>query len=273
VTYRTKHLPGVEDRQVSLEGFNQQALANAKVIMIGAGGLGGEIGEALVRKGVGRLVFFDHDLIELTNLNRQKFTKQDLGKPKAHRLAANLAKEGFLGSTLIGYSLSFQDAMAMGVDMADNVSVVVCGVDNNPCRIAVSSYYQEQKIPVVFTSVSVDASHGYVFVQEPGKACFVCQFPKAVHDETYHPCSPGVKDILKVVSGIVSYAVDSLLMSRLRTWNFKNAYLCGTIPGNDWLVSRRPNCPLCGTPHDQPQTPIPAGQTCLPTGKIEGRLL
>ena len=261
VMYRTTHLLGVEDRQQKLKGFNQQALATAKVILIGAGGLGGEIGEALVRKGVSTIVLFDHDLVEPSNLNRQRFYKNDLGKPKAHRLARNLAREGFLGSTLIGYSLSFQDALAMGVDMTDNVSVVVCGVDNNPCRIAVSSYYQEQKIPVVFTSVSVDASHGYVFVQEPGKACFACQFPKAVHDETYHPCSPGVKDILKVMGGIVSYTLDSILMDRLRTWNFKNCYLDGTIPGNDWLVPRRPNCPLCCTPHDQPQTPIPAGQT------------
>src|SRR4030095_2256871 len=101
VTYRTKQLPGVEDRQQKLKGFNQEALANARVILIGAGGLGGEIGEALVRKGVGTIVLFDHDLVEPSNLNRQRFYKNDLGKPKAHRLARNLAKEGFLGSTLI----------------------------------------------------------------------------------------------------------------------------------------------------------------------------
>jgi molybdopterin/thiamine biosynthesis adenylyltransferase len=262
VMYRTKQLLGVEDRQQKLKGFNQEALAKARVILIGAGGLGGEIGEGLVRKGVGTIVFFDHDLVELTNLNRQRFYENDLSKPKAHRLARNLAKEGFLGSTLIGYALSFQDALALGVDMTGSVSVIVCGVDNNPCRIAVSSYYREQQIPVVFTSVSTDASHGYVFVQEPAKACFVCQFPKALNDETY-PCgTPAVKDILKVVGGIVSYAVDSLLMERLRTWNYKNVYLDGTIPGNDWLVPRRPDCKLCGhtSPTDAPQTLMTLGQ-------------
>ena len=187
VTYRTKHLLGVEDRQVSLKGFNQEALAKARVILIGAGGLGGEIGEALVRKGVGTIVIFDYDLVEPTNLNRQRFYKNDLGHPKSHRLAANLAKEGFLGSTLMGYSISFQDGLQYGIDMTGNVSVVVCGVDNNPCRVAVSTYYREQHIPVIFTSVSETADHGYVYVQEPDKGCFACQFPKAVHDETYHP--------------------------------------------------------------------------------------
>jgi molybdopterin/thiamine biosynthesis adenylyltransferase len=261
VMYRTKHLPEVEDRQARLPGFSQEALTLAKVIMIGAGGLGGEIGEALVRKGVGTLSLFDYDLVEVSNLNRQLFTEKDLGKPKAHALARTLSTLGFLGSRIEGYSVSFQDALTYGVALAENVTVVVCGVDNNPCRIAVSRYYREQHIPVVFTSVAVDASHGYVFVQEPGQACFACQFPKAVDDETYHPCSPAVKDILKVVGGISSYAIDSLLMDRLRTWNYKNVYLDGTIPGNDWLVPKRPECPLCGISNDHPQTPLAAGQT------------
>jgi len=268
VVYRTKQLlprskdePTVTDRRQKAPGFNQEALAKAKVRLIGAGGLGGEIGEALVRKGVGTLTILDFDLVDITNLNRQLFCKEDLGKPKAHRLARTLSKQGFCGTTIQGIALSFQDALKEGLDLTG--SVIVCGVDNNPCRIAVSRYYQEQQTPVIFTSVSEDASHGYVFVQEPDKACFACQFPKALNDETY-PCgTPAVKDILKVVGGIVSYAVDTLLMERLRTWNFKNCYLDGTIPGNDWMVPRRPDCKLCGTPQDHPPDTIrhPVSQT------------
>jgi molybdopterin/thiamine biosynthesis adenylyltransferase len=249
----------VTDRQEKLTGYNQDALAKAKVIIIGAGGLGGEIGEALVIKGVGALSLCDFDLVELSNLNRQLFTQKDLGKPKAHRLALNLSRQGFCGTTIEGIALSFQDALAQGIPLTG--SVIVCGVDNNPCRIAVSKYYQDQQIPVVFTAVSTDASHGYVCVQEPGKACFACQFPKALNDETY-PCgTPAVKDILKTVSGIVSYAVDTIIMPRIRTWNYKHCYLDGTIPGKDWLVPRRQDCPLCSTPQDQAHTPIHSGQS------------
>ena len=138
---------------------------------------------------------------------------------RAHRLARNLSTHGFCGSLIEGYSLSFEDALALGVDMSG--SVIVCAVDNNPCRIAVSTYYRELQIPVIFTAVSADARHGYVFVQEPGKACFGCLFTDAVNDETY-PCpgTPAVKDILKVVGGLVSYAVDTLLMDRLRLWTY-----------------------------------------------------
>jgi molybdopterin/thiamine biosynthesis adenylyltransferase len=251
VTYRTKQLLGVEDRQVILNSFKHEALVAAKILLIGAGGLGGEIGEALVRKGVGYLVVLDFDHVETSNLNRQLFYKNDLGKPKAHRLALNLSKQGFCRTTIQGISLSFQDALTYGIDTSCTLAIV--GVDNNPCRVAASTYFRERSTPVIFTAVSVDASHGYAFVQEPGKACFACQFPKAVNDETYHPCSPGIKDILKVVGGIVSYAVDSLLMERLRTWNYKHCYLDGTIPGKDWLVPRRLDCPLCSDGREREQ--------------------
>jgi molybdopterin-synthase adenylyltransferase len=257
--YRTTHLrpkskgdATVTDRQERLTNYNQQALADATVLLIGCGGLGSEYGEALVRKGAGRLMLFDHDVVELSNLNRQKFYKADLFKPKAERLAFNLSKEGFSGSVIEGYSLCFEDALTQDIDLSCDVAIV--GVDNSVCRVAASRYYRKSNTPVIFTAVSKDALHGDIFVQEAqaDKACFACLFSDAVHDETFHPCSPSVTDILKVMGGIVSYAVDSLLMGRLRTWNFKAVYL-STGDDMTWKVDRRLDCQLCGTPQDQPQ--------------------
>jgi hypothetical protein len=65
------------------------------------------------------------------------------------------------------------------------------------------------------------------------------------HGRNLPPCTPAVKDILKVVAGIVSYAVDTLLMKRLRCWNYKHVYLDGSVPGNDWQVAPRADCQLC----------------------------
>ena len=251
VVYRTKHLKPsregeetVDDRQRKIEGYNPEAYPNAKIDVIGAGGLGSEIGLALVRKGIGTLRFFDMDYVSLSNLHRQFFREEDLNKPKAHCLAKNLAREGFLRTTIEGYSLSFQDALALGIDLADT-SIAIVGVDNNPCRVAASRFYRERSIPCIFTSVSVDTTHGYTYVQEPGGACFGCQFPKSINDETY-PCgTPAAIDILKVMGGIVSYAVDTIIMERPRLWNYKHEYLDG-FPGKDWMVQRRPECKLCG---------------------------
>jgi molybdopterin/thiamine biosynthesis adenylyltransferase len=231
-------------------GFNQQALADSRIILIGAGGLGGEIGEALVRKGIGHLIILDPDIAEPSNLSRQRFYKSDLYKNKGKRLARNLAKEGFCGSLVQGYALSFQEAHESGVDLLGTISIV--GVDNNPTRIAASRFYSKQGIPVIFTAVSAQADHGYVFIQEPGKACFGCLFPRSINNDTY-PCpgTPAIKDILKIMGGIVSYAVDTLIMKRLRVWNYKSIFLDGTIPGSDSLIEARQDCKLCHS--DQPR--------------------
>jgi hypothetical protein len=69
-----------------------------------------------------------------------------------------------------------------GIDLLG--SVAICAVDNNPCRVAASKFYASKAIPVIFTVVSREAD-GYVFIQEPGKACFGCLFPKAINDDTY----------------------------------------------------------------------------------------
>jgi molybdopterin/thiamine biosynthesis adenylyltransferase len=238
----------VTDRQERLSRFIQPALTEARVILIGAGGLGGEIGEALVRKGVGELVILDSDVVEPTNLNRQHFYASDLYKNKAKRLARNLAKEGFCGTLIQGYGLSFEAALEQGIDVLGSVAIV--GIDNNPGRVAASRFYREHRIPVIFTAVSAQADHGYVFIQEPGEACFGCLFPDSVNDETY-PCpgTPAVKDILKVVAGIVVYAVDTLLMKRLRCWNFKSLYLDGSVPGFDCVIEKREDCKLCQAEH------------------------
>src|SRR5205814_4389434 len=67
--------------EVGMEG--QLKLANAKVLMIGAGGLGAPLGLYLAAAGVGRLGIVDFDVVDVTNLQRQvTFTTTDIGRPK-----------------------------------------------------------------------------------------------------------------------------------------------------------------------------------------------
>jgi molybdopterin/thiamine biosynthesis adenylyltransferase len=259
VVYRTKHLrtengtSTVTARQEKLSRFSQKALRDALVYLIGAGGLGGEIGEALVRKGVGELVILDDDVVEVTNLNRQRFYAADLGKYKAVCLARNLANEGFCRTVIRGYALRLEEAIAQGIDLSG--SVAVCGIDNTPGRVAASTYFRSLSMPVVFTAVSETANNGYTFVQEASaeSPCFGCMFTDAIVANTYPCATPAVKDILKVVAGITVYAVDTLLMQRPRSWHYKDIFLDGSIPGRDWPVARRADCTLCGS--GQEETP------------------
>ena len=231
------------DRQEKVPGFVQAKRAAVRVVLIGAGGINSEVGVSEARKGLGQLHIFDHDMVELSNLNRQRFFREDLYKNKAESLGRNLAKEAIAQCSITAYPVRFQDAIDAG--MLVPADVVVCGVDNSQARVAAARYFLKTT-PVVFLAVSQDADHGYVFVQEPGKVCFGCLFPESVNDQLLHPCSPGIIDILKVTAGIASYCIDTLIMDRKRNWNYKEIFLSGDIPDRNVLIEKRDDCPICG---------------------------
>lgn len=214
------------------------------MVLIGAGGLNGEVGHGLARKGVGRLTIFDHDVVELSNLARQQFTAADLDQNKALALARNLARQATGRSLIEGHARSFQDAVQSGVPATGSLAVV--GVDNNATRIAASEYYLRRRIPVVFLAVDERAARGYVFVQtsQPGQPCFLCLFPDAAEDRRLHGCAGASIEILKVIAGIALYAVDSLLMPRPRPWNYKEVFFDQNQDGAR-IIRQRPVCPLC----------------------------
>ena len=64
----------------------QVKLHNAKVAIAGLGGLGSNIAVMLARSGVGQLLLVDYDVVDVTNLNRQMYYIQHIGKPKAQAL-------------------------------------------------------------------------------------------------------------------------------------------------------------------------------------------
>jgi molybdopterin/thiamine biosynthesis adenylyltransferase len=240
----------VHDRSRRVPGYRHTALRESSATLIGAGGLNGEIGHSLSRKAIGTLEIFDPDFVELSNLNRQRFFRPDLYTNKACALAKNLAREATGRSTIIGYPLRFQEALRKGIDVS--CTVAVCGVDNDETRVDVSRHYRARRTPVVFIAVSRDAANGYVFVQEGSSdsACFGCLFPDAVDNPATSPCDDpagATIDVLKAVAGIATYAIDSLIMPRRRTWNYKEVFLAGQLRDGHRVIPKREDCPLCGS--------------------------
>lgn len=246
-TKEIKALSHYESYAHNVDGFSHLVLRKLRVVMAGAGGIGSEVGEGLVRKGIGDLTVIDHDKVELTNLNRQRFSKRDIGKHKVKQLTKRISKEGFFNTNITGIPFKFEEAVERGLNL--DCDVAICGVDSDPSRIFISTYYYKLGIPVIFTAMSENASNGYVFVQEKEEACFGCFMPDSVDAGEVFPCpgSPSLKDILKVVSGVVLYAVDSLFMDRLRVWNYKEIFLDGTIPEFCTKIDRKQDCKLCNS--------------------------
>lgn len=236
-------VPGVHDRQVGIPGFDQSKLASARVLCIGAGGLMAFIAPTLVRKGVGAITVIDHDYVEPSNLNRQRFYPEDVGEPKAIALTKNLQRECVAETTITGHNATFEEAIERGIDISCDVAI--CAVDNNPTRFHAARHFRERGIPVIFCAVSADADHGYVFVQEPAGACLGCLFPDSVNDNRY-PCpgTPAIADILQVVGALVVYSVDTLVMGRKREWNYRTVRLSGGQFDSAVPLLSRADCPL-----------------------------
>lgn len=235
---------GVIDRQQEVPGFDQVALQKARIALIGAGGLGGQVAWGLVRKGVGVLKVFDDDEVALSNLNRQHFYPKDLYKNKALCLGENLAGEATCGTIIEAYTVSFQEAVDQNYLVS--LSLAMCLVDNDETRKDAAIFCRQQAKSCVFAGVTQDASSGYVFVQEPGKACLQCLFPDLGKGKSPCPGVPAVLDILATLGGLALYAVDSLLMERKRSWNYRAVSLPGFSPDVCVSVDKRSACELCG---------------------------
>ncbi|MFN5853975.1 MAG: HesA/MoeB/ThiF family protein, partial [Pirellulaceae bacterium] len=71
-------------RQEAMDGWNQESLRQARVLVVGAGALGNEVAKNLALSGVGQIWIVDRDLVEATNLTRCiLFDSSDIGMPKA----------------------------------------------------------------------------------------------------------------------------------------------------------------------------------------------
>jgi molybdopterin/thiamine biosynthesis adenylyltransferase len=231
VRFRGRSIPGAEDRQQKIPGFDQALFSGSGVTCVGAGGLAAFIAPTLMRKGIGRITVLDDDRVEVSNLNRQRFYEKDLGKNKAVALAGNLQRECIVASDLRGIPFRLEEAIARDLDLS--CQVAVCGIDNNPGRVAASRYFRAKGIPVIFAAISRDGDHGYVFVQDIAGPCIACLLPDVIDDDRY-PCpgTPAIADILQAVGALVVYAVDTLLMKRPRGWNYRRIGLSdGTTDG------------------------------------------
>jgi molybdopterin/thiamine biosynthesis adenylyltransferase len=234
-------IPGAEDRQKLIPGWDQEAYFKASVVCIGAGGIISHIAPTLCRKGIGKVTLLDRDAVEISNLNRQRFYIKDIGKNKALALAGNIQPECMVATEICGHALMLEEAVERRIDLSCDVAI--CGVDNNPARVASSRYFRALAVPVIFVAVSLSGDHGYIFVQGKTGACIACLFPDMVDCDRY-PCpgTPAIGDILQAAGALAVYAVDALLMKRCCNWNYRRLTLSDGSMDASCFILKRPDC-------------------------------
>jgi len=241
IKFTGKAVPGAFERQTKIAGFDQAVFFKSSVLCIGAGGLVSHIAPTLVRKGIGSITLLDGDVVEESNLNRQRFYQKDVGKFKAPALAENLRGECTAASEIRGLAFRFEEALDRRVEL--HCDVAVCGVDNNPARVLASRYFRALGLPVVFSGVSASGDYGYVFIQDGQGPCIACLYPDMVGDDRY-PCpgTPAIADILQAVGALAVYAIDTLLTRRPRNWNYRRISLSDGCSDGAAQIGLREGC-------------------------------
>src|SRR6266478_2328068 len=135
--------------EVGMEG--QLKLKNAKVLMVGAGGLGAPLGLYLAASGIGRIGMVDFDVVDFTNLQRQVIhIRVDVGKKKLDSAAESMLDiNPYMQIDKFDVALSSENAL----DIIKDYDMVVDGTDNFPTRYLVNDACVLLKKPNVYGSI------------------------------------------------------------------------------------------------------------------------
>jgi len=190
-------------RQVMLEEIGYQGqlkLQQAKVCVVGVGGLGNPITTRLVAMGVGTIRIVDRDVIELSNLHRQTlFDDSDVGEIKVEVAEKKLQKLN-PNVTIEALPISVNDYTAL--EVVDGCDLVIDALDSVNARYSLNKACVQKNIPFV-TGAAVGMS-GQAFTILPKKsACYHCLFP-SLDEDSMPTCSiEGVHpSILSIIGGI-----------------------------------------------------------------------
>ena len=169
---------------------NYEKIRECTVAIVGIGGVGSVAAEMLTRCGIGRLLLYDYDKVELANMNRLFFRPDQCGLTKTQAAANTLSDinpdvhiEPYTMNitTLEGYD-KFKDSISTGPGSnSSRVDLILSCVDNYEARMTINQVCLEMGQIWMESGVSEDAVSGHIQVVQPGKtACFACVPPLVV---------------------------------------------------------------------------------------------
>jgi molybdopterin/thiamine biosynthesis adenylyltransferase/rhodanese-related sulfurtransferase/molybdopterin converting factor small subunit len=230
--------------EVGVEG--QKKLKQAKIAMIGAGGLGAPVGLYLAAAGVGRVGIVDFDVVDASNLQRQVIHgTKDLGRKKLDS-AADAMLDINPNVKIDKYDTGLTSANAM--EILRDYDIVIDGTDNFPTRYLVNDACVLLKKPNVYGSIFRFEGQATVFAYEDGP-CYRCLYPEPPPPGLVPSCAEGgVLGILPGLIGIVQateavkiiLGVGETLKSRLLLYDALNMRF------RELKLRRDRNCPVCG---------------------------
>ena len=217
------------NRQIQLDTVGvegQQKIADAKVLIIGVGGLGCPAAQYLVGAGVGTIGLMDHDLVSITNLHRQVlYRESDLGKPKAIVAKERLTDmNSEVNIIAINEALDHENA----VSIFSGYDLVIDGSDNFETKYLINDAAILSGKPWVYGSVFKNEGQLSVFNFKDG-ASYRCIFAKATTENISCETTgvlgpvPGLLGLYQAMEALkIILDSDAVCSDRLRIFNFLN---------------------------------------------------
>lgn len=229
-------------------GPGQKALKNARVLVIGAGGLGSPVMSYLGAAGVGVIGVIDDDVVDLSNLQRQVIHRDaDIGTPKVHSAAAAVTALN-PHVEMRPYARRLTDEIA--VDLFADYDMILDGTDNFATRHLVNRTAVATGKPLISGALTQWEGQLSVFDPANGAPCYACVFPDIPAAGLAPSCAEaGVMGPLPGVIGAMMAGEAIKLITGA------GAPLRGTLLIYDALYSearriqikRRADCAVCGT--------------------------
>jgi len=230
--------------EVGMEG--QQRLKAAKVLCVGAGGLGSPLALYLAAAGVGTLGLVDFDVVDTTNLQRQIIhTTADVGRKKLDSAAEKLkAINPFLEVRTFETRLTSDNAL----ELARQFDMVVDGTDNFPTRYLVNDACVLTGKPNVYGSIFRFEGQVSVFAAHGGP-CYRCLFPEPPPPGLVPSCAEG--GVLGILPGLVGVmqATEAVKLILGRGEPLVGRLLLVDALGmrfRELKLRKDPSCPACG---------------------------
>jgi molybdopterin/thiamine biosynthesis adenylyltransferase/rhodanese-related sulfurtransferase len=230
--------------EVGMEG--QLKLKNAKVLMVGAGGLGAPLGLYLAASGVGRVGIVDFDVVDFSNLQRQVIHgTKDVGRKKLDSAADSMLDiNPYMMVDKFDTAITSENAL----DIIKDYDMVVDGTDNFPTRYLINDACVLLKKPNVYGSIFRFEGQATIFAY-PGGPCYRCLYPEPPPPGLVPSCAEGgvlgilpgtigliqATEAVKLILGVGESLVGRLLLYDALAMRFRELKL-----------RRNTECPMCG---------------------------
>jgi adenylyltransferase/sulfurtransferase len=230
--------------EVALEG--QKRLKAARILLIGAGGLGSPLGLYLAAAGVGRIGLVDFDVVDFSNLQRQVLHgTPDVGRPKLQSAQERLrAINPEVQVDLFETRLTSANALAI----LEPYDVIIDGTDNFPTRYLVNDASVLLRKPNVYGSIFRFDGQASVFFPPQGP-CYRCLYPEPPPPGEVPSCAEG--GVLGILPGLIgciqaTEAVKLILGKGSSLIGRLLLYDALQMSFQEFKIRRNPKCPMCG---------------------------